>query len=112
MPHLLIVFTTYPSQESAEKASCDLITRRLAACCQISQVTSIYPWKGNVERETEYKLTIKTFTCLFNMVKKLIEESHPYEVPEIVGIEAHSASGRYSEWMELCMDVPSKGDAL
>ncbi|AFN82903.1 CutA-like periplasmic divalent cation tolerance protein [Encephalitozoon romaleae SJ-2008] len=104
MPSLLIVFTTYPTKESAEKVSYELLARKLAVCCQISQVASIYSWKGSVEKETEYKLTIKTSSSLFDKIQRFMEESHPYEVPEIIGIEARSASKEYLEWLHLQID--------
>ncbi|UYI27520.1 periplasmic divalent cation tolerance protein CutA [Encephalitozoon cuniculi] len=39
------VSVTYPTRESAEESSCELVRRKLAACCQISEITSIYFWK-------------------------------------------------------------------
>ncbi|ADM11424.1 CutA-like periplasmic divalent cation tolerance protein [Encephalitozoon intestinalis ATCC 50506] len=100
-----VVFTTYPTRESAEKASYELVNRRLAACCQISKITSVYSWDGSVKRETEYKLAAKTFSSLFVKIQEFMAEDHPYEAPQVVGIEIHSMSEQYLRWMNLNTDA-------
>ncbi|CAD25325.1 similarity to E. COLI PERIPLASMIC DIVALENT CATION TOLERANCE PROTEIN CUTA [Encephalitozoon cuniculi GB-M1] len=98
------VSVTYPTRESAEESSCELVRRRLAACCQISEITSIYFWKEAIVKETEYKLIAKTFSSLFAGIQEFVAGSHPYEVPEITGMEMHLASRQYLEWMNSCVD--------
>ena len=45
---------TVPDSEVADKIARALVTKKLAACCQIvPQVKSIYEWKGQIEVRSE-----------------------------------------------------------
>lgn len=101
----VITTVTYPSRESAEKASHGLVERRLAVCSQISEITSIYPWEGKVAQETEYKLAIKTFASLLPKLEDYIALGHPYDIPEIISVEVHSVSKPYLEWMKSTLEA-------
>ena len=53
MTDLIIVLTTMPDDERAEALARSLVDEQLAACVHIhAPVSSIYRWKGAVERET------------------------------------------------------------
>jgi len=79
-----------------------LVERRLAACVNvIPAVTSIYRWKGAIERETESTLLIKTRAEHVPALMSAIVELHPYEVPEIVAltVEPNEVSPAYLQWL-------------
>ena len=66
----LVILTTCGSREDAERLAAGLIEDRLAACVNIiSDVTSIYRWQGQVERERESLLVIKTTEAAFVAVE-------------------------------------------
>ena len=61
MSRIVLVLTTVPSDALGEELATALVSERLAACVNIgAAMTSIYRWKGSVERETERQLVIKT----------------------------------------------------
>lgn len=96
----IVVMTTCPDGTVAENLAGILVERKLAACIQISPgVKSIYMWEGSVQSESEHLLFIKTISTKYSELEKTIKEHHPYEVPEILAIEASHISDDYLDWM-------------
>jgi len=80
----VIILTTLPDAEAAEKLAELLVKRRLAACVNIIPgVRSIYFWQGEMVRDSELKLFIKTCSARAAAAEQCIRENHPYTVPEI-----------------------------
>jgi len=95
-----IILTTTGELHEAESLASKLVEARLAACVQIVQpVTSVYLWEGEVRKEAEYLLLIKTLPEKWEMVRDMITTNHSYEVPEIVTIDAEKVSEPYLAWM-------------
>jgi periplasmic divalent cation tolerance protein len=76
-----------------------LVSRRLAACVQITDIRSCYTWKDKTVKEPEQLLLIKTASHLYPEVEKTILENHSYEVPEIVQIPIAQGFDRYLGWI-------------
>ncbi len=101
MEEIIEVVSTFPSKEDAEKVAELLIRESLAACVQLQgPVESIYRWKGKVERDKEWILTIKTKMSLYGDVEKLIKENHTYEVPQILALPVVKGLKDYLEWLK------------
>src|SRR5688500_12514259 len=103
---MLVVFTTTPGfSEGAELAE-KLVEAKLAACVQIvPQVASVYFWDGEVRKENEQLLLIKTTEEKHAELEKFISENHSYDVPEIVAVRSENVSEAYRVWLEnyLCV---------
>ena len=98
---MLIVLTTTPDRALANTLADEIVRAKLAACVQIlPQMTSVYYWNGEVQRDEEHLLLIKTSTAKFAELETFIRENHTYDTPEIVGIESTSVSAKYREWLE------------
>src|SRR4029079_3360050 len=96
---MVLVLTTVSSDVLAEEIATTLVTEHLAACVNIGgPMTSVYRWKGNVERETERQLVIKTTRDRVAAVRQRIKELHSYELHEFIVIEA-GASDEYLAWV-------------
>lgn len=95
-----VILTTTGNLEEANRLSELLVSRRLAACVQISNIQSCYLWKGKVINEPEHLLLIKTMTHLYHAVEKAIVENHSYEIPEIVQLPVTQGLDRYLGWIE------------
>jgi len=77
-----------------------LVGERLAACANIvSGVRSIYRWQGKVEDEPEVLLVIKTRAELVESLARRVAELHPYELPEVVALEAVDGLPDYLDWV-------------
>lgn len=99
MPPLL-VFCTCPDREVAGRIAHALVGRRLAACVNVlPAVESIYRWQGKLEQATECLLLIKTAADRLEALQAAIIELHPYELPEVLAVEAGSGLDRTLGWI-------------
>ena len=96
-----IVFTTLSNSADAGSLAEKLIEERLAACVQIlTPMRSVYRWEGKIESADEVLLLIKTRAEKFAELEKFITAHHPYDVPEVVAINAADVSEPYRKWLE------------
>jgi periplasmic divalent cation tolerance protein len=94
----VILISTYPNKKAASKIARDVIKNKLAACVNISQVSSVYSWKGNIENTREYLALFKTTQNHKNTLKEMISKTHPYDVPEIAEIDFKILNKLYLDW--------------
>ena len=90
--------TTVNSAITADALATRLVEARLAACIQIVPVRSVYRWQGQVKRNAEWLLLMKT-AAPFADVAAALQAQHPYELPEIVQVPIDAGSGDYLQWL-------------
>lgn len=95
----VIIVSTYPDKKTVTKTANELVKKRLAACVNISKISSIYPWKGKIENTSEFLVLFKTTQKNKNALKKAIKKMHPYDIPEIVEINISSINQPYLKWL-------------
>jgi len=101
MSDLTIILCTCPDEAAGSSLANGLVEAGLAACVNIlPSVRSIYRWQGQLQDEAEVLLIAKTLAERFDQIEAWLEEHHPYDVPEVVGISADSVSGAYMRWIE------------
>jgi periplasmic divalent cation tolerance protein len=100
MPDLILILTTMPDDDRAEALARTLVDERLAACVNVhGPMMSTYRWKGEVEREAERQIVIKTARSRRAALEARLRELHPYELPEFVVLDA-AASAAYAAWVK------------
>lgn len=96
-----IVLTTVKDRAEARRLSKVLVSERLAACVsEVPGVSSVYRWRGKVERAREVMLFIKTTTRNLDKLINRIKELHSYEVPEVLVIRVERGLPEYLKWVE------------
>jgi periplasmic divalent cation tolerance protein len=101
MKSYIQITTTTEKRQDAEKIAGVLVDEKLAACVQlVGPITSIYRWKGQVEKAEEWQCLIKTRQDLYEEIEKTIKSIHPYEVPEIIALPLSKVSKDYLEWLD------------
>ena len=96
----LIVYCTVPDASTATNIAQLIVSRKLAACCNIiSNIRSVYRWEGKIEEATEHLLIIKTTSKHYEQLEKEIKMIHPYSVPEIISTPVGFASRAYLDWI-------------
>ncbi len=99
-----IVKITCPTSEVAERIATVLVERRLAACVNILPgVTSIYQWQGEICRDSETLLLVKTADERAEEILEVLVAEHPYEVPEALWTPVVYGSESYLDWMTESM---------
>jgi periplasmic divalent cation tolerance protein len=97
---VLTVLSTAPDAEIAERIGTVLVEEGLAACANILDgVTSIYRWKGSVEREREALMVFKTTSETVERLRLRLVELHPYDVPEVVALGVQDGHEPYLDWV-------------
>lgn len=94
-----VILSTAGSQAEADRLAELLVSRRLAACVQIMPVSSCYVWKGELTRDAEFLLLIKTASHLYPQVQEAIVQNHSYEVPEVIRLPVEQGLGSYLGWI-------------
>jgi len=97
---VLLVMTTAPDADTAQKIARALVERRLAACVNIlAPCQSVYNWQGAVEDSNEVPMLIKTTAARYGALEAAITAIHPYEVPEIVALPLSHGLPEYLGWV-------------
>ncbi len=97
----ILVISTLPDRESAEKLAYILVEQQLAACVNILPgVTSVYRWQGKVESANETIVLIKSTMARYPDLEAAIKKQHPYELPEIVAVPLSAGLPAYLEWVK------------
>jgi periplasmic divalent cation tolerance protein len=97
---VMVVLVSAPSPEVAELIGRTLVAERLAACANVvAGITSIFRWKGSVERQSETLVILKTTADDVEALRRRVVELHPYEVPEVVALAVVAGHTPYLDWV-------------
>ena len=109
MKEYLLVLIAAPESES-EKIAKILVKEGMAACVSIvNGIQSIYNWKGQIEKDAEDLLLVKTRAeHLENLTQKVLS-IHSYEVPEVIAISLEAGATPYLQWIDQVIgNAPNK----
>ncbi len=97
----IVVYITTPDFQTAQKLADYLVENKLAACVNIVEnVFSTYFWQGNIEKDNESLMIIKTRADLFERLEEEVKKQHPYSVPEIIAMSIVKGSKDYLNWID------------
>ncbi|GAB0148108.1 MULTISPECIES: divalent-cation tolerance protein CutA [Marichromatium] len=97
--HLLLC--TCPDVAQATRLAEQLVEEELAACVNlVPGLTSIYRWAGEIAREREVLLLIKTSAERSRALIDRLAELHPYETPEAIAVPITEGLADYLNWID------------
>lgn len=96
----MMVMTTVDSEKLARTLAGELLAARLAACVQEVRIASNYRWEGELRRDDEILLLIKTSARCTDAAIRCIEKHHSYDVPEIIAVPVSAGLPAYLDWIE------------
>jgi periplasmic divalent cation tolerance protein len=100
MNNICVVFCTCPDGQVAEKLAALLLEQRMAACVNIiPEIRSIYRWNGEISRDCEVLMVIKTAVKDYAALESCLREHHPYDVPEVVALPVQAGLPEYLAWV-------------
>ncbi|HSK10801.1 MAG TPA: divalent-cation tolerance protein CutA [Vicinamibacterales bacterium] len=99
-PEYVIVLTTLPADADGPEFGRRLVEERLAACVNLLPLMeSVFRWEGQIERDTERQIVVKTSRERIAALWERIRDLHPYEVPEFVVLPIIDGSDAYLRWL-------------
>lgn len=101
---LIEITTTTASQADARQLAARLLQQRLAACVQIARIESHYRWQGALQQTPEWQLLIKSRQDRFQAIARLLEQEHPYELPQLLATAIRASSPGYAAWLHAQLD--------
>lgn len=95
-----ILLVACPNGAVADQLARGLVEARMAACVQqLPGVRSTYRWQGRLEQSDEVLLLAKTVTDRVGPAIAWLRSRHPYELPEILAVEAGVGLDVYLQWL-------------
>tara|TARA_Y100000589_G_scaffold283789_1_gene282093 strand:- start:355 stop:666 length:312 start_codon:yes stop_codon:yes gene_type:complete len=98
MNKILLLITTVPNKLLAEQVAKELIERKLAACVSIKEIKSVYKWRGNIEENKEFEITIKSLPENLNELTIILKHKISYEVPQLI-YKIFDSEKSYFQWI-------------
>ena len=97
---VLLCLSSCPDEASARAIAETLVDEQLAACVsRLPGVQSSYRWEGRVQHDAEVLLLIKTTADRLEALTARLQALHPYELPELVAVEAAGGLAPYLAWV-------------
>ncbi|TNF65473.1 MAG: divalent-cation tolerance protein CutA [Gammaproteobacteria bacterium] len=94
-----MLLISIPKNQSTQMADL-LVKSNLAACVSIMPtVKSIYLWQGQIHKDAESLLIIKSTSDKYAQLESLILKHHPYDVPEIIAFDITNGHKNYLNWI-------------
>jgi len=97
---MIFVYIICQNKKEAKKIGLALIKKRLAACCNIFPIESIYWWKRKIVKDKEVVLIVKTLKRNFKKIEKEVKKLHSYTTPCILEIPIKRVNLGYLNWLK------------
>jgi periplasmic divalent cation tolerance protein len=98
---MILVFVTASDSKEANYIGESLVKERLAACANvIEKVSSVYWWKGKLEKDEEALLILKTKEEMAEKIVNRVKILHSYENPEVICLSISHGSKDYLNWID------------
>lgn len=100
MSSYIVVFMTVPDKKEATKIAQSLLKEKLIACANIvGPVSSLFWWKGKIDKASEFLVIMKSKKNLFKKLSERVKELHSYEVPEVIALPVIDGLPSYLNWL-------------
>jgi periplasmic divalent cation tolerance protein len=97
----VLIMVSAGARDDAERLGEGLVTARLAAWCSVvPTVHSIYFWDGQLQREHEALLLVKTLESRAQAVEDYVRAHHDHPNPEILQVAIERGSSAHLSWLE------------
>ena len=100
MTEIVVVLTTVADNDGAEAFARQLVEERLAACVNLHPaMLSFYRWQGQVTRDAERQIVIKTTRDRVPALEARLKALHTYDLPEFLVLPVEQGSEAYVVWV-------------
>lgn len=97
---IVVAFSTVPDDATGARIARALVEERVVACVnRVPGLVSTYQWQGELREDPEVLLVMKTVLGRVRELERRLKDLHPFEVPELVVIEAAAVAAPYAQWL-------------
>ena len=97
---LTLVYSPFPTLDTARTACAALLHARAVACCNLLTSTeSHYLWQGTPTSAAEIILIAKTIPAMATCARDIIAANHPYKCPAILSFNA-DVNPEFLAWVD------------
>ncbi|XGC81635.1 divalent-cation tolerance protein CutA [Bdellovibrio bacteriovorus] len=103
---MILFYVPCPDKTVAQNVAKTLLEEKLIGCANIIPgMESMYWWDGKIETSSEYILILKTLATpdAQEVIRKRVQELHPYEVPCVMTLDVLGINESYKRWLESSM---------
>ena len=75
------------------------LSEKIVACIQFERVRSMFSWNESIHSEEEWRITLTSTIDSVTKLVNLVEENHPYDVPQITW-HAVNTGKLYGDWVK------------
>ena len=102
---MLVVFSTFGSEEEAARVVRVLVEERLIACGNlIPGVRSLYRREGRIADEREVLAILKTRKQDWGALMSRLHELHSYSTPECIAVRIAAGAPKYMAWLDAALE--------
>lgn len=95
-----IALVTAPEGDAAERLVRSLVEEGVAACGNIVPgLLSLYRWEGEIQRDSEALILLKTTADEVARLVERVVALHPYDVPEVLVLPVEAGHAAYLRWV-------------
>lgn len=96
----VVILCTTPGRSESEKIAEVLLEKQLIACANVlDSVQSLFSWDGAMQNEKENLMVIKSHAGHFEAIEAIVNDLHPYDVPELIALPILKGNKAYMEWL-------------
>jgi periplasmic divalent cation tolerance protein len=113
MSDIVLLYTTWPDEESVERAAAEALDQGLAACVNIlAPMRSVFRWDGALTRNEEIPAFFKTTRACAEALSARLSALHPFETPAILALEvrAEGSHAPFLQWVAAETHKNQTGD--
>ena len=108
MTNGIVILSTVSSHQEGDKIATKLVNEHIAACVNIiPKIFSIYRWQGQVHKDEELLLIIKTNQQKEAQVYDIIKDMHNYDTPELITFDMKNIDDKYANWLNSTINETS-----
>jgi len=95
----IIIYSTFPSRELAEKTARILLEEQLVAGSNMIKVESLFRWQGKIEQRSEWVVFFQAERNFYKRIESRIKQLHPDKVPQIVMWKMKDGYNPFLKWI-------------
>jgi periplasmic divalent cation tolerance protein len=97
---VVLGYCTFPDEDVAGRL-CELLVREGAIACAniLPAHKALYMWNGQLQRDSEVGVWLKTSSKKKAQLKERIRAIHPYAIPSLIFVEISDGLPEFLRWI-------------